>query len=72
VFLFGQQAELPEEQQVALRVALRRLATLGLPASLENAHWRTCPYLRENGYGEVVIDRWDHSNVVGGIEVSDA
>ena len=57
VFLISEQPEPPDNVVVAMNRIMEDLALRGLPTA--EADWQRNPFVRENGYGEVLIDQRD-------------
>jgi len=69
VFRFLERDGSGEEERDALARAMSGFAARGLPAARHDASWRNCPFVPENGYGEVTIDGADLSISRQGIRV---
>lgn len=70
VFLLIEKADIGESDRDALREALSRLAAFGLPAARIGATWEICPFVPQNGYGEVTVDDADLSIARSRLEVN--
>jgi hypothetical protein len=69
VFRFVERDDAGEEEREALAHALSRFAAYGLPVARSDASWRNCPFVPENGFGEVTIGGDDVSISRRGIKV---
>lgn len=61
VFRFVERDDPGEPDRDALAGAMSGFAARGLPTARHDANWRNCPFVPENGYGEVTIDGADLS-----------